>query len=247
MNGVKLKLPFRCVKISLVGVVACVLASCQSTPEASFAPHDGVGAPRIMRVFDEEARQAHVLAEAPYNIDIIRFDDVRRPLAYQTDADEKLIYEYNPDKLFNGLKYRTENLMRSHLQFNGVKEDLVLVEVELRDFKAAIVNAGALSGRFGQYKLGIELDVLARLPDSSIVGREKVLVTYKEPRTSADGRQPDLAFDKQKMLNMFDAVVKEAAIKTGWLVINNYRATKQKSDRQAKERAKLEESLNTIK
>lgn len=244
MNYIK---PSSLIKVSLIGVVMCALTACQSKPEARFAPHDGVGAPRVIRLFDEEARQAHVLAEAPYNIDIIRFEDMRRPLAYQPDADEKLIYEYNPDKLFNGIKYRTENLMRSHLQFNGVKEDLVLLEVELRDFKAAIVNAGALSGRFGQYKLGMELDVLARLPDSSIVGREKIIVTYKEPRTSADGRQPDLDFDKQKMLSMFDNVVKEAAIKTGWLVINNYRATKQKSERQARERAKLEENLSAVK
>jgi hypothetical protein len=163
------------------------------------------------------------IAESDFMLEVIRFTDNRRPRQWAPDVGQDVIYEYNPDDLLSGVNYRFPVLLEKHFGITEAQRLVYLVEIELKALRTVIRTGGLRSGRWGEYDVDLEADVLVRRPDSSILMQETYDVRLDRTRRSTTGRSPSSELDKQRMFDLTEAAIRKVAQQTAWKVRNLHR------------------------
>lgn len=172
----------------------------------------------------EPNRRDELLAQDNFSIDLVRFEDVRNPRSLVDDPNDDIIYEYNPDQLVNGVKYRFPVVLQKHMMFGERKEKRYMVEFELEVLKTVIKTGKLYSGPYGSFLIEIKGNAIARRPDSTVIMNEPVQVILDKRRESHNGRNPSAELDRKRMYELFDEATRHLARDIAWRVrwVHNY-------------------------
>lgn len=166
------------------------------------------------------------LSKRPYSFELVRVHDRRVPEAKSLHLEDKVIYEYVPDKLLRGVEGYVGSALKRYLTF-GPQQDVVFkVEYELRDLRTYIGTGDVSVGSFGRYIVELEADVIVRDEDTNVIFADTLNVEADSKREPIKGQHPAAVIDEKAMDALMRKVTRKVAIHTGWKVHGIVKDTK---------------------
>lgn len=156
------------------------------------------------------------LAENVFDLEVIRFTDARHPAGRVPKTSPRIIYEYEPDRLLNGVKYRIPVLLEKNFDLTNVPEPIYKVEVELLKLRTLVATGGLLEGKHGKYVVELETHITVREPDSSVMFAETFDIELSERRFAGNARSPSAEYDQQELFALTEAAIRQVAQKVAW-------------------------------
>ncbi len=156
------------------------------------------------------------LSKTNFTLKIIRFTDARRVREKVSNKNQNVIYQYDPDALLSGVSFRLPVLFEKHMALTAESEPIYSVEMDLKNFKTAIYTGNIKHGPFGYYNVELEVDIIVRRPDSSLIMRDSFDVELDRSRKTYIGRDPSAELDKQRMFDLTEAAIRKIAQKVAW-------------------------------
>ena len=155
------------------------------------------------------------LAGSHFSVELVRFTDARRPRSMEVETPDRLIYQYDPDTLLQGAAYKSATLLNKYLCYRPTYPKDYKVEIDLDHLTTLIKTGTWWSGSWGRYTVAIEMHVLARRPDSSVVLDK--LYTFRQERERKDfnGRGPSKERDRAVMYDMVEVGIRKIALEIG--------------------------------
>lgn len=176
-----------------------------------YPPYEGVG------YTDREPTQREMLlAKSDFSVELVRFEDTRRPRNTQPLPSDNVIYEYEPDELLQGVTYKIPVLMSKYLSFRPQAAKNYRAEVELEALRTRIVTGNLLSGNFGRYAVEMEARVLVRRPDSTVVIHRPYKLELEEKRQTFNGRNPTKEMDRARMYDLTEDAFRRLSEDIAW-------------------------------
>lgn len=212
--------------IILSAVITIVLAGC--TP-MEFGPKEnklGVAITEESIFWGDIKSIENRLSKEIFNIDVISVTDKRGPSNFANDIKDNVIHEYRPAKLTIGLLPYLKGMLHKTLQFNKQQEVTYYAEYTLKDISTKIITGDFWSGKFGIYEAKVSMDVIIRDKTSKVILQKSFNTKATKNRKVAKGRNPDVANDRQNMLDTLNTALKKIAILSAWEVRQTLNGTR---------------------
>ncbi|MCP5405443.1 MAG: hypothetical protein H6922_04385 [Pseudomonadaceae bacterium] len=164
----------------------------------------------------EPTEREKLIAKSDFSVELVRFEDVRRPRSTVPHPRDTVIYEYQPDELLQGIAYKAPVLLSKHMEYKTPAEKNYKVEVELEKLRTYIATGTILTGHFGQYTVELEARVLARRPDSQVVVYRPYTLTLTEKRNSFNARNPTKEMDRARMYDLSEDAFRRLSEDVMW-------------------------------
>ncbi|MFZ2620215.1 MAG: hypothetical protein WAX89_05015 [Alphaproteobacteria bacterium] len=142
-----------------------------------------------------------------YVLEVVTMNDSRTARNMAPDEKQNVQYEYDPERLLSGVKYRLPVLFEKHFDLKPAPHKYY-VEMELKELRTLVRTGDLMSGHFGRYHVRMALDYTIRAKDSRVLLKDSVDVTASRIRTSSIGRDPSAELDQQKLYDLVDACVR---------------------------------------
>lgn len=156
------------------------------------------------------------LARADFSVDLIRFTDARRPRSMELDAPEQTMYQYDPDRLLQGVSTQVPALVEKYLCYRPKKPRNYKVEIDLKRLIIKEKTGTFFSGAFGRYSVELEMDVIARrYDDSSVILRRTYHLHRERPREDFNGRGPSMERDRAMLYDMTESILRFISMRIG--------------------------------
>lgn len=155
------------------------------------------------------------LARSHFSVELVRFTDARRPRSMELQPSDRMIYQYDPDTLLQGTAYKSAALLSKYLCYRPTYPRDYKVEVDLEQLNTVIKTGTWWSGSWGRYSVKMELHVLARRPDSSVVLDKLYTFTQERARKDFNGRGPSKERDRSMMYDMVESGLRQVAEEIG--------------------------------
>lgn len=162
--------------------------------------------------------QEKALKEEGISIDIIRFDDRRKPESLVPSPDDDIIYEYMADRLLANAPRQIHGLLARDMNFANRVGHVFLAEVDLRYIRTTIRQGDFWSGHYGKYVVDMEVAVTVRGQDSSVLVSDSFSVRRERERVASGGRNPNQELDRKRMMETVSDAARELAVDIGWAV-----------------------------
>lgn len=229
----------RALSLSLMAAATLALAGCVDvmwdtdwlTPgnKRIYPPYEGIGFTER-----EPTEREKLIAKSDFSIELVRFEDTRRPRSIGIDARDSVIYDYDPDQLLQSVSYKMPTLINKYLAYKPKLTKHYKAEAELLVLNSRIYTGDLLSGKMGRYTVHLEANVLVRRPDSFVAVNKLYAVNRVEKRQTFDGRPPTKEMDRARMYDLVEDAVRGMAEEVAWdLRQNDVRAWNIKEERKA--------------
>lgn len=160
-----------------------------------------------------------ILARSDFSVEIVRFEDSRRPRSTAFRSPDQVIYEYEPDELMQGVKYRMPVLMNKYFAYRSKAAKHYLAEVELLYLKPMIITGTFWEGRdMGRYSVDVEVRVLVRRPDSQVAVFRTEKIHLEQPRETYNGRDPSKEMDRARVYDLIEDAIRKLSETIAWNV-----------------------------
>ena len=156
------------------------------------------------------------IAQNNFDLEIIRFTDARLPAGRVPLENPRVIYEYDPEDLLNGVNYRIPVLLDKNFDLTNVPEPIYKVEVDLLKLRTYISTGGLWEGKHGKYNIELETLITVREPNSAIIFQENYDIDLTDKRYAGNARSPSAKYDQQSMFNLTEAAIRQIAQKVAW-------------------------------
>lgn len=199
-------------------LAALLLGGCMESLEGwrprnviQYPPYEGVGYTNRQPTPREQ-----LVAKSDFSVELVRFEDARRPRTTVPMPRDDVMYEYEPDELLQGVTYKVPVLVNKHLAYKAKMPKHYLVEIEMTGLRTRIVTGTLLSGNFGRYLVELEADVLARRPDSQVIIQRPYTLALEEKRQSFNGRHPTKEMDRARMYDLAEDAFRRLSEDVAW-------------------------------
>lgn len=162
------------------------------------------------------------MKDEPFDVRLVRYADGRLASNEVPLTIDEIIYEYNNDNLLQGVNVRLPGLMQSHFAFGVRNEQYYTVEMKLKHLRNYIRTGTMLTTRFGSYVSEVEVDMLVRDMDSTVLLNETYASEFVTKRDPVGGRHPSKDQDRKAMRTNLDEALKRIAYRTVWDVRNKH-------------------------
>lgn len=205
----------------MAAMAAFALAGCTDLPEwfpgvrppiDRYPVYEGAG-------FTERkpTEKERILAKSDFSLEVVRFEDSRRPRSTAYLSPDSVIYEYEPDELMQGVKFRLPVLLNKYLAYRSKSPKHYFVEVELLYLKPTIITGTFWDGRdMGRYSMDMEVRVLARRPDSQVAVFRTNKIHLEQPRQTYNGRDPSKEMDRARTYDLIEDGIRQLAEEIAW-------------------------------
>lgn len=152
-----------------------------------------------------------IAARSDFSVELVRLTDSRRPRSLERGPDEQFIDLYDPDNLLDGIPTRLAALYEKYLTYKPRSVKHYKVELDVRELRTEVLQGDFWSGPFGRYKVRLEIEALARRPDSQVVLRRGYRFEDTRPRKTYNGRSPSVSMDEARLIDLVDEAVRTTA------------------------------------
>ncbi|RYG58965.1 MAG: hypothetical protein EON60_11840 [Alphaproteobacteria bacterium] len=202
----------------LLAVLGTSLSACVDMPGLNVSkgtdslPMDETGE----WTYRDPSEKELLLARSDFSVEMVRFTDSRRPRSMELQSDDQMIYQYDPDTLMGGVSYNVPAILGKYLSYRPRMPKNYKVEVELKRL-TTVIKAGTLwSGSWGRYNVDLEVTMIARRPDSTVVARKSFRYNKDQRREDFNGRGPTKERDRTRMYDLTETLLRKAAEDIGW-------------------------------
>lgn len=156
------------------------------------------------------------IAASNFSMELVKFTDARRPRSLEAETPDQIIHQYDPDQLLQGLKFRIPNIMERYLAYKPHQPKNYKLEVELVRLRTLVKTGTLWSGSWGRYSVDMELRVIARRDDSTVVMQRTYHLAEEQPRQSHLGRGPSKERDRARMYDLTESMLRKICEQIGW-------------------------------
>lgn len=154
-----------------------------------------------------------VLAADEFSMEVVRFTDARRPRSLERGPMEQSIDLYDPDQLLQGITTRLPALYQKYLAYKPRMEKHYLLEFDVKELRTEVLTGSWLSGPYGRYLVKLEVEAIARRPDSQVVLKKSYTYQQTMRRVTYNGRSPSVAMDEARLTDLVDTAVRATSVK----------------------------------
>lgn len=190
-----------------VGLLAgCGYRAAEYTPVAEIGPWSEIDPTGMERK----------LALSDFSVELVRFVDSRRPQSREARIPDRIIYEYEPDELMQGVSYRFPVLVEKYACYRPKMAKEYKLEVELKRLQTVIKTGTLLTGSYGRYNVNMEIAVLVRRADSTPVLQKHYRYEIETRRKAYDERSPSKELDRAKMYELVEQGIRQMSANMSW-------------------------------
>jgi hypothetical protein len=200
--------------MALVAIMGTSLGACSTVFDKGTErlPVDETG----VWTFKDPTERELLLARSDFSVEMVRFTDARRPRSMELASNDQMIYQYDPDTLLGGVSYNVPAILSKYLTYRAKMPKHYKVEVDVKKLTTVIKTGTLLSGSWGRYSVEIELDVIARRPDSTVAFSRNLKFSREQRREDYNGRGPTRERDRARMHDLAESLLRKAAEEIGW-------------------------------
>jgi hypothetical protein len=199
--------------LSLSGCVDIIMDTDWLVPnnEQVYPPYEGMG-------FTDRAptEREQLISKSDFSVELVRFEDARRPRSTGITARDTIVYDYDPDTLLQSVTYKMPVLITKHLSYKPKLPKNYLAEVDLTTLHARIVTGDVFSGKMGRYTVHLEADVLVRRPDSFVAINKPYAIDRIGKRQTFNGRPPSEEMDRARQYDLVEDAIRSLAERIAW-------------------------------
>ena len=129
-----------------------------------------------------------------------------------------MIYQYDPDTLLGGVSTQVPAILSKYLSYRPKMAKHYKVEVDIKNLRTTIRKGTFWSGSWGRYHSTLELRVIARRPDSTVVMQRVFTYEEEQRRNDYDGRGPSKERDRARMYDLVETMLRKSAEDIGWSI-----------------------------
>jgi hypothetical protein len=164
----------------------------------------------------EATGRERAIAASDFSVELVRFTDARRARSLEAETPDQLIHQYDPDELMQGLNYRVPNILERYLAYKPRMQKNYKVEVTLTKLLTLVKTGTMWSGSWGRYSVDMELQVIARRDDSTVVMQRTYSLHDEQARSSNLGRGPSKERDRARMYDLTESMMRKICEQIGW-------------------------------
>src|SRR5690606_22517203 len=167
----------RMLTLLTVGSLSVALAACSRDLSSPINNSAFFGDPLPAQYQIDDLRSN--LKNKDYTVRIRRVTDARTPAGNLKSVNNRIVHEYNTDKLPGNSAGFIRSTLESFYDVGPRKDEMINVEIDLRDAQLDIREGNYWSGKDGQYVASIQAEVLARDEKGKVlVNREMRIVRH---------------------------------------------------------------------
>lgn len=164
----------------------------------------------------EATAREKTIAASDFSVELVRFTDERRARSLEAETPDQLVHQYDPDELLQGINYRVPNMLERYLAYKPRMQKNYKVEVSLTKLLTLVKTGNLWSGSWGRYSVDMELQVIARRDDSTVVMQRTYTLHDEQPRSSNLGRGPSKERDRARMYDLTESMMRKICEQVGW-------------------------------
>jgi hypothetical protein len=202
----------RMITMMSLALVALTLSGCDSFREVFspnsivYPPYEGTGLNER-----EPTEKEKLYGRGDYSVELVRFEDLRRPRSLAATAGDDVIYEYEPDELLQGVTYKVPVLMNKYMTWRPKQQKHYKAEMQLRKLHTRVMTGRLWSGNFGRYTVEVEAHVVVRRPDSRVAVNRSYTFELQQKRTTSNGRSPSKEMDRARQYEITEDAFRRLA------------------------------------
>lgn len=192
-----------------VSSLALVLAACSRDLSSPINNSAFFGDPLPAQYQIDDLRDG--LRNKDYTVRIRRVTDARTPVGNLKSVNRRIMHEYNPDKLAGGSAGFIRSTLETFYDVGPRKDEIMSVEIDLRDMQLDIREGNYWSGNGGQYVASIQADVIARDEKGKVLINREMRIHRHVARRLPGQAQYSVAEDEANATETMQMAVYELA------------------------------------